>query len=554
MEEFLSMKRKSLLIIGLVMVLVLSLVGACAKPAPAPAPPIPAPAPPIKDTLVIGIAATPVGIDPDVNAEPAGSDIQGNIYDWGISLKFAPSTQPGMQDVMVPNLREKSLEGALIESWEMASDCSKCTFHLRKGVKSAYGNELTTKDILWKTERNFALKANGEFMYGVINITSVDSLKIIDDYTFELTPNKPTPLLAEMWSNLYFPIWDSTECKKHATADDPWAHDWVALHGGGFGSYYITEWLAGEEIVAEANPYAWRKPAIKKLIFRVIPESSSRVAMIKDGTIDVAHWLSPREIDSLVGVPGVKVINLQGNLDLHLVMNQGVFEPFKNKLVRQAIQWAIPQDDVVKLAYYGQAIPWKATIPSLYPGVDTSGFAYSYNPDKGKQLMAQAGYPNGFEVDLYYNADFIPHETVAILLKDSLAKIGITVNLRKTPAGAFDTGVREKNFPFSLWNDYPCIPDPFYSYGLSYLGIPHYHCYSNWTNAEIDAMIHKGYDIVDLKERYAFGHELEMKLLDFVGYGMICEQNYTDAIRDNIKGFNWDVSNNVRYDFMSFTK
>jgi len=240
-----------------------------------------------KDTLIIGVPSTPTGIDPDVNAEPAGSDIQGNLYDWGISLKFTPSAQTGMGDVMVPDFYAE-LPPALIESWEVAPDYSSCTFHLRKGVKSAWGNELTTEDIRWKTERNIALKGNGAFMLGVINCDSMNNLEIIDKYTFKVTPNRPAHLIDEMWSNLYFPIWDSTEARKHATEEDPWAHDWVATHGDGFGTYYITDWKAGQHIVLEANPHAWRgKPAFKKLIFKVIPESSSRVAMVKDGTIDV---------------------------------------------------------------------------------------------------------------------------------------------------------------------------------------------------------------------------------------------------------------------------
>ncbi|MBW2057284.1 MAG: ABC transporter substrate-binding protein [Deltaproteobacteria bacterium] len=501
-----------------------------------------------KDTLIIGVPSTPTGIDPDVNAEPAGSDIQGNLYDWGISLKFTPSAQTGMGDVMVPDFYAE-LQPALIESWEVAPDYSSCTFHLRKGVKSAWGNELTTEDIRWKTERNIALKGNGAFMLGVINCDSMNNLEIIDKYTFKVTPNRPAHLIDEMWSNLYFPIWDSTEARKHATEEDPWAHDWVATHGDGFGTYYITDWKAGQHIVLEANPHAWRgKPAFKKLIFKVIPESSSRVAMVKDGTIDVAMKLSPREIDALRDAPGVKVINLQGNLDLHVITNQA-FEPFKSKHVRQAIQWAMPQDDIVKLAYYGQAIPWKATIPSMYPGVDTSGFPYSYNLEKAKECLKKGGYPEGFQVDLYYNADFAAHETTAVLIKDSLAKIGVKVNLRKTPAGSFNAGVLARKFPFSLWNDYPCIADPFYSYILMYLST-NYHCYENYNNPEADRMMLEGNDIVDTEKRYEYAKKLERLLLEDVPVAWAVEQNYTCAIRDNIKGFNWDVSNNVRYDFL----
>ncbi len=501
-----------------------------------------------KDTLIIGVPSTPTGIDPDVNAEPAGSDIQGNLYDWMISLSFSPSTQPGMSEVYVPDFAA-NLMGGLIESWELAPDRSWGIFHIRKGVKSSWGNEFTTEDIRWKVERNLALKGNGAFMFGVINCDNLKSLEVIDKYTFKISPNKPAFLLDVMWSNLYFPVWDSTEAKKHVTKEDPWAHDWVATHGDGFGSYYITDWKAGQQIVLEANPNAWRgQPAFKKLVFKVIPESSSRVAMIKDGTIDVATKLTPREIDSLKGAKGVKVVNLQGNLDLHVITNQA-FEPFKSKEVRQAVQWAIPQKDIVKLAYYGQAVPWKASIPSMYPGVDVSTFPYSYDLEKARQLLKKAGYEKGFQVDLYYDADLAAHETTAVLIKDSLAKVGISVSLRKTPSGAFNAGVLARKYPFSLWNDYPCVADPFYSFILMYLST-NYHCYANYANKEADRMMIEGNGIVNAAERNNYAKRLEALLREDVPLAWAVEQNYTCVVRDYIQGFNWDVSNNIRYDFL----
>jgi peptide/nickel transport system substrate-binding protein len=503
-----------------------------------------------RDTLIIGIPSTPTGIDPDVNAEPAGADIQGNLYDWMISLKFEPSKESGMSDVMVPNFEAEPVP-SLFESWELAPDYSSCIFHIRKGVKSAWGNEFTTKDIQWKLERNLALKGNGAFMFGVINCTGLHNLKIIDEYTFKIIPDSPAFNLITMWSNLYFPVWDSTEAKKHITKDDPWAHDWVATHGDGFGPYYITEWKSGDYITLEANPHAWRGvPKIKKLLFKVIPDSSSRLAMIKDGTLDIVMGLTPREIDSLKKAKGVKVVNIQSDLDMHIILNQA-FEPFKEKTVRQAIQYAIPQEEIVDLAFYGQAIPWKATIPSMFPSVNKSIFPYSFDLEKAKALLGKTKYKNGFSVDLYYNSDLPAHETTAVLIKEKLSKIGITVNLRKTPAGSFAAGVMSRTYPFSLWNDFPCIADPFYAYILMYYS-PNYHCYENYINLTADKMMVEGNNIVDKVKRYEYAQKLEKILLDDVPVAWGVEQNYTCAVRDNLKGFNWDISNNVRYDFMSF--
>jgi peptide/nickel transport system substrate-binding protein len=185
----------------------------------------------------------------------------------------------------------------------------------------------------------------------------------------------------------------------------------------------------------------------------------------------------------------------------------------------------------------------------MYPSVETADFPYSYDLGKAKELLAKGGYPDGFEVDLYYNADFAAHETTAVLMRDSLSKVNVKVNLRKTPAGSFNAGVLSRKFPFSLWNDYPCIADPFYSFILMYLST-NYHCYENYKNLEADRMMIEGNDIVDTDERYAYAKKVEALLREDVPVAWAVEQNYTCAIRDNVKGFNWDVSNNIRYDFL----
>src|SRR5690606_21679449 len=96
---------------------------------------------------------------------------------------------------------------------------------------------------------------------------------------------------------------DSEETKKHATEDDPWAHEWVNEYGSWFGPYYITTWESGEQVVLEANPYWWgRELAIKRIIYRVIPESSNRIALLQAGEVDLIESISPEEAASLDNV------------------------------------------------------------------------------------------------------------------------------------------------------------------------------------------------------------------------------------------------------------
>lgn len=501
-----------------------------------------------KDILIIGVPSTPAGIDADINAEPVGCDIMANIQDWGISYKYEPSKEPGLEDVMVPNYWE--VEPGYIEKWEVAPDYSKATFTLRKGVFSPWGNELTTEDVAWKWERNHHFGNDGKFIQSVINCDGMHNLKIIDKYIFEVIPNAPAALLVTVWQNLWFPVWDSKESKKHATNDDPFANGWVGTHGGAYGPYYITDWKSGQHVILEANPKHWRNPPkFRKIIYKVIPESASRVAMIKDGTIDMAFNLSPREVDSLKNVSGVRVINIKGNWGMQIIPNQQLVEAFKSQEVRQAIQYAIPQEEICKVAFFGQATPWTGATYGQYPAADASLWPYQYSIEKAKELMKKAGWEKGFKTELYYSADFAPHETTAVLIKDSLAKINIQIDLRKTPAGAFNSGIMQKSFPFALFNDLAANPDPFYVFRLLYWS-QFYHNFQNHYSDRIDQMIDEGTKMVDREQRYAYAKEVSKVIIEEVPFVWGVEQNYTAVIRNNIDGFNWDITNNVRCDFL----
>ena len=220
-----------------------------------------------------------------------------------------------------------------------------------------------------------------------------------------------------------------------------------------------------------ANPnYFEGEPQIKKIIVKVIPESSSRFADAQGrdhrrGPGDVARTRS----SSLRDVPGVKTVETQGFWLTHLLLNEKMVPEFANKKVRQAVNYAIDRDKIIQRPTYGMAQPMSVVYPSQYPGaLDASAFPYAYNIEKAKQLMKDAGYEKGFDVDLYYQAGVLPHETACVTIKEELAKIGINVSLRKTPLGTLETLYTSKKAPFALIRIYPFAPDPNYDVGLMY--------------------------------------------------------------------------------------
>jgi len=509
-----------------------------------------------KETLVVGVSALPPSIDLETGRTALANQLYLSLSETLISYGRKPSHND--KDIKVLDY-DAEHECRLVERYEISQDERTITFYLRKGVKSVYGNEFTVKDVIWKWERGFGMHTLSEFFAGVLDFYGMDAFKVIDDYTFSLTADNPNPLLADI-STLPTAtgFLDSTEAKKHITADDEWAMNYLSHNIPSFGPYYIAEWTPGQQAVFKANPNYYKgMPEIKKVIIKVIPESSSRLAAIKGGSIDVVLKLSPREINSLKGTPGIKVITEPGSWLAHLIMNDLVVEPFKNKLVRQAVNYAINRDKIIQMAYYGMAEPMMP-YQSNFPGaLDPKEFPYQYNIEKAKKLMVEAGYPDGFSVELYYEAGVVPLETTCVIIQEGLAKIGINVTLRKTPIGALNALVDTWRVPFALWRESPFVPDPFYATNLMYLNGPAtggtgWCNFTGFNNTKVNEMITNGKAITDKNERYNHYYELQRLILELAPIGFVIQEGYMVAINDKIEGWNIDIGEGFRFAELKF--
>ena len=190
-----------------------------------------------------------------------------------ISLRWHTGADPTkVPGFTYPEFREQKMVPGIIEDRELSGDGKNAVYHLRKGVKSAFGNEFTADDVLWRVERAHAMKAIGSFLQNAANVDDPKQWQKVDDHTVRIVSDKPMPLICKILTNLYWYWYDSTEAKKHATADDPWASNWAANAVAAFGPYQIKSWEAGRRVVMEANPNYWQGvPAIKRIIYQVVP-------------------------------------------------------------------------------------------------------------------------------------------------------------------------------------------------------------------------------------------------------------------------------------------
>ncbi len=273
--------------------------------------------------------------------------------------------------------------------------------------------------------------------------------------------------------------------------------------------------------------------------------------MIKQGTIDVATELTPAQINSLKGASGVNVIDIPGNYTLQLQMNNKI-KPWDNKLVRQALNYAIDQKAIVGTAVYGYAKPMTSIGPSMYPNATPpTDFPYTYNPDKARQLLAEAGYANGFSVELSYEPIYPPDEVTATIIQSELAKVGITVTLKSTPASAFETQIYTYAMPFALRWMMPFHPDPYYGFSLMWR-TGAFDNTENYFNPEVDKLIDQGLSITDPAARKEAGYVIQRTIMDDAPVVFMIQRDYTVAIRDNIVGWNWTTCQGTYYSKVSF--
>ncbi|MGZ3342818.1 MAG: ABC transporter substrate-binding protein, partial [Reyranella sp.] len=370
-------------------------------------------------------------------------------------------------------------------------------------------------------------------------------------YTVSINLDNPNPLLAKLQPNLYAPIYDSTKCKEVATADDPWARKFIENNSAGFGPYRLDQLQRGQQAVFKARPdYYLGKPAMDTVIFREVPTSATRASLLQGGAVDIAQYLQPLEIMKLRDQKDVAVDSVDSSFMIWLELNAKI-EPFGNPKVRQAMNFAFPQEQVLKTVFQGLAGPLNGCMPNIYAGFTDKFWKFKYDPAMAKALLKEAGLASGFKTSLAYNAGDPVQEPIAILYQTALREIGVELELKKVPAATFYNAVSERKQPMIFYVDSPWCPDVGYSMTL-YFNSDSFVNYSNYKNDEVDKLIKDTSHTNDQKARLEMMTKAQDIVMSEAPWVFISYPGYHFARRANLKGFTYYTSNNIR--FQDFTR
>lgn len=327
----------------------------------------------------------------------------------------------------------ESFDCKVAESYEQTSETT-WQFNIRKGIKFHNGEELTADDVVFTFERAVSSGAAND------KVALMTAVNKIDDYTVEIV------LEDQISDILYYVAYPTLGilCKSAVEAD--------AANGYtiGCGPYVFDSWSNGNNITMHAfeDYYDGAKPT-NNLVFRIMPEASSRVIALQTGEVDVCIDPPAIELNHIAEDSNLSLLQIASERMHYLAFNMSG-EPFaNNQKLRQAIAMAINKDNIVTVATEGLGTPAVTFFSQgfgYYDGYDP----YPYNVEKAKELLAEAGYPDGFEFTLYYAGSL--KELMSQVIQTNLKEIGVNVNIEELETAALKSKLKEGDYEACVYN------------------------------------------------------------------------------------------------------
>jgi len=359
-------------------------------------------------SIVVGFTGADVSLDPNLTIATNWLSVLSNMYDSLVMRNGAGE-----------------LVASLATEWKQTDDLT-WTITLRDDVVFQDGTPFTADDVVFTIERVLGEELKSpQRTY----IASIASATAVDPTTVEITTSNPFPLLIE---NLQLiPIVSA------AFVEDNGAEA-LSRGANGTGPYALESWTPGGDLTLSAFADNWRgAPAIAEATFRDIPETGARVSALQAREVDIAVNIAPESAQLLEGDSGLRIESVTSQRSLYLVFDN-LAQPLDDVRVRQALNYAVDAESIVDnlLMGYGEVIP--SLLGSMYNGHNADLDPYGYDPEKAKDLLAEAGYPDGFTLTVNAPADrYNKDREIAQAIAGQLSEIGVTVDLQITEWGAY---------------------------------------------------------------------------------------------------------------------
>ncbi len=447
---------------------------------------------------------------------------------------------------------------SLAESWEGVDD-NTWVFKLREGVKFSDGSDFNADDVLFTFCRvlNNENNVSGSFAPDVENFASVE---VSDPYTVKITTKQVEPLLPELLSQIY--ILSDGILEHGDLSFDPAngcgvTGEWPSVdsfnNGSmtiGTGPFVLDDFTKGSKIKMSRNDAYWGEaPAWEKVELVPVPSAGPRLAGLLAGDYDFIESPAARDVKQLgeefgyTAKPSSRVIFLQMDVardDSPFIEAEGGKNPFQDERVRRAVAHAINREAIVERIMDGFAEPASQFVPSEMFGAQTDPVPLTYDPEKAKALLAEAGYPDGFKVTLSATNDrYINDSQVAQAIAQFLTRVGIETDLDAMTRSIFFSRRSKREFSFSMggWGSTSggaaSFLRQYVTTGDKERGVGGSN-YGGWSDPEFDAVILEAIETVDAGKRAVMLQQAGQMALDKLGLIPVHFESTLWAYRDGL--------------------
>ncbi len=476
-------------------------------------------------SAIVSVLAIVLGAVLAASAASAASAVRGGTlrigwipnaktFDPHLSVQFAERFVLYMVfNTLVGLDREFSVVPELARSWEVSPDGKKVTFHLQRGVKFHDGTDFTAEVVKWNIERILDPQTKSPQRSQLEPV--VAAVTVVDPYTVAFELKKPfAPLLAALAERPGFII-SPAAVKKYGEN--------FGRNPVGTGPFRFVEWVPDASVTLERFDGYWEtgKPYLDKVVYRVVPDPTVRITMVRTGEVDIATDVDPKDVPMLRGQAGLKVSELSPPARWTALQWQVDKPPFNNRSLRQAIALAIDRNELrdVLLRGFGEPAGGPVT-PGLW-WFDPGFKGFRYDLELARKKLAEAGYPNGFHFK-FVVANVPQWIRQAELIQAQLRKINVTMEFElDNPADAYAHIVERKtNWTHTNWTQ---RADP---NGLLYI-LFHSKGFANTTgysNPRVDELLERAAALFDPQQRKPLYHEAERIIVEDAPYVFL---NYT---------------------------
>ncbi len=423
---------------GLAVLLVLGL-GLLAVPAAAETP---------KNALVMAWQFDDIiTLDPAEIFEFSGAEYAANTYDRLIGYE--------VDDV-------SKIYGVVAESWEVGEDGKTYTFKIRKGIRFASGNPLTAEDAAFSLQRAVILDKSPAFILGQFGFTAAnvrEKIRAVDPETLVIETGEafaPTFVLYCLTATVASVV-DQKEVMAHEVNGDL-GHAWLRTSYAGSGPFTLKQWKPSERLDLEANPDYWDgAPAMKRVLIRHIAEPATQRLLVEKGDIDIARNLGPDQIKGLEGNSAVRIHSSPKGGIFYLGLNQK-HEILQKPQVRQALKYLVDYQGIADTILKGSMVPHQAFLPKGFLGA-LEDKPFSFDPEKAKALLAEAGHPDGFSISMDTRNNF-PTLDMAQAIQSTFAQGGVQLEIIPMDGKQALTKYRARNHEIYIGRWGPDYQDP----------------------------------------------------------------------------------------------